>query len=331
MDPAPRMVVSERAGVYGEPMAIIETFDLSKRYGTRRANSVLAVDQVSIAVEQGQVFGFLGPNGCGKTTTIGMLVGIINPTGGSFRLFGASEPRDLVAARARVGATLETPNFYPYLSGRDNLRVTAAIKSVGQPRIDECLDLVGLADRAKHSFKTYSLGMKQRLALAATMLNDPELVILDEPANGLDPQGMKEIREIIRILAGRGKTIFLSSHLLSEVERTCTHVSIVRKGRIVATGSVEEVVNAGTAALLRAGDTDALAAALEAYPEATSVRRLDGGVVVALESDDLASLNRYLAGLGIHVSHLAPYRQSLEDVFMDLTEGDFDSMTEIAS
>lgn len=312
-------------------MPVIEANELTKRYGTRRGKSVLAVDRVSFAVEQGQVFGFLGPNGSGKTTTIGMLVGIINPTGGSFRLFGASGPRDLVAARARVGATLETPNFYPYLSGRDNLRIAATIKGVGRPRIEECLELVGLADRARHRFKTYSLGMKQRLALAATMLNDPELIVLDEPANGLDPQGMKEIREIIRILAGRGKTIFLSSHLLWEVERTCTHVSIVRKGRIVATGTVAEVVSGATAAFLKAEDLDALAAALEGYPGASSVRRSDGGVIATLESDDLANLNRYLAGLGIHVSHLAPHRQSLEDAFMDLTEGDFDSMTEIAS
>ncbi len=312
-------------------MPVIEASELTKRYGTRRGKSVLAVDRVSFAVEQGQVFGFLGPNGSGKTTTIGMLVGIINPTGGSFRLFGASEPRDLVAARARVGATLETPNFYPYLSGRDNLRIAATIKGVGRPRIEECLELVGLADRARHRFKTYSLGMKQRLALAATMLNDPELIVLDEPANGLDPQGMKEIREIIRILAGRGKTIFLSSHLLWEVERTCTHVSIVRKGRIVATGTVAEVVSGATAAFIKAEDLDALAAALEKYPGASAVRRSDGGVIATLESDDLASVNRYLAGLGIHVSHLAPHRQSLEDAFMDLTEGDFDSMTEIAS
>ena len=312
-------------------MPVIEANELTKRYGTRRGKSVLAVDRISFAVEQGQVFGFLGPNGSGKTTTIGMLVGIINPTGGSFRLFGASGPRDLVAARARVGATLETPNFYPYLSGRDNLRIAATIKGVGRPRIEECLELVGLADRARHRFKTYSLGMKQRLALAATMLNDPELIVLDEPANGLDPQGMKEIREIIRILAGRGKTIFLSSHLLWEVERTCTHVSIVRKGRIVATGTVAEVVSGATAAFIKAEDLDALAAALEGYPEASSVRRSDGGVIATLESDDLASVNRYLAGLGIHVSHLAPHRQSLEDAFMDLTEGDFDSMTEIAS
>ena len=312
-------------------MSVIETFDLTKRYGSRRGESVLAVDRVTLAVEQGQVFGFLGPNGSGKTTTIGMLMGIINPTGGSFRLFGASEPRDLVAARARVGATLETPNFYPYMSGRDNLRVAAAVKGVGRPRIEECLELVGLADRARDRFRTYSLGMKQRLALAATMLNDPELVVLDEPANGLDPQGMREVREVIRILADRGKTIFLSSHLLWEVERTCTHVSIVRKGRIVATGTVEEVVGAGNAALLRAGDEEALAAALQDCPGAASVRRTEGGVVVTLKSNDLAALNRYLAGRGIHVSHLAPHRQSLEDVFMDLTGGDFDSMTEVAS
>jgi len=313
-------------------MPVIETHDLTKRYGRRAAKSVLAVDQVSFSVEEGQVFGFLGPNGSGKTTTIGMLVGIINPTGGSFRLFGAFGPKGLLAARSRVGATLETPNFYPYMSGRDNLRVAAAIKGVGRARIEECLELVGLADRAKHRFRTYSLGMKQRLALAATMLNDPELVILDEPANGLDPQGMREIREIIRILADRGKTIFLSSHLLWEVERTCSHVAIVRKGRIVASGTVTEVVSAGKSALLRAGDEDALAAALEGCPEVMSVRRFEeGGVVVGLHSDDLAAVNRYLAGRGIHVSHLAPHRPSLEEVFIDLTRGDFDPMTEIAS
>ena len=313
-------------------MPVIETHELTKRYGRRASKSVLAVDQVSFAVEEGQVFGFLGPNGSGKTTTIGMLVGIINPTGGNFQLFGASDPKGLLAARSRVGATLETPNFYPYMSGRDNLRIAAAIKGVGRPRIEECLELVGLADRAKHRFRTYSLGMKQRLALAATMLSDPELVILDEPANGLDPQGMREIREIIGILADRGKTIFLSSHLLWEVERTCTHVAIVRKGRIVASGTVEEVVSAGKSALLRAEDEDALATALESHPEVTSVRRPEeGGIVVGLSGDDLAGLNRYLAARGIHLSHLAPHRPSLEEVFIDLTRGDFDSMTEIAS
>ena len=299
-------------------MPVIETTELTKRFP-----AVLAVDSVSLTVEQGQVFGFLGPNGSGKTTTIGMLMGIITPTAGRFRLFGAGAPRELLAARARVGATLETPNFYPYLSGRDNLRIAAAIKGVGKKRIEECLEIVGLRGRGGHRFRTYSLGMKQRLALAATMLNDPELIVLDDPANGLDPKGMKEVRDIIRILAGRGKTIFLSSHLLWEVERMCTHVSIVRKGRVVATGTVAEIVGGEITAVVRAEDGDALRAALEAYPEAASVRAGDGRLVVALASDDLAALNRYLAGQGIHVSHLARRHRSLEDAFMDLTgEGD---------
>lgn len=311
-------------------MAVIETAELTKRYGKRHANSVLALDRVSFTVDEGQVFGFLGPNGSGKTTTIGLLLGIINPTGGSFQLFGASDSKGLLAARLRVGATLETPNFYPYMSGRDNLRITAAIKRVDRPRIEQCLELVGLAERAKHRFRTYSLGMKQRLALAATMLNDPELIILDEPANGLDPQGMHEIREIIGILAGRGKTIFLSSHLLGEVERTCSHVAIVRKGRIVAQGSVEEVVREGRAAKLRAENEDALVAALDGYSSATSVHRTDNGVIVKLKHQDFADVSRYLADQGIYLSYLAPHRQSLEQVFLELTRGGPDLMTEIA-
>ena len=260
-----------------------------------------------------------------------MLVGTIKPTGGSFNLFGASGPEGLMAARARVGATLETPNFYPYMSGRDNLRVAAAVKGVGRPRIGECLELAGLSGRANHRFKTYSLGMKQRLALAATMLSDPELIILDEPANGLDPQGIREIREIIGILADRGKTIFLSSHLLAEVERTCSHVAIIREGRIVTWGAVADVVGEGRAVLLRAKEMEALAGAMESYPDATSVRRTGDGVVAALRVEDYAGVTRYLAGRGIYLSHLAPYRPSLEDVFIDATRGAADSMTEIAS
>lgn len=304
----------------------IQTFELSKRF-----REVRAVDRASISVEPGQIFGFLGPNGSGKTTTIGMLMGIITPTAGSFSLFGASDSKGQLAARARVGATLETPNFYPYLSGRDNLRIAGTIKGVGDARIDECLDIVGLGSRGKHRFRTYSLGMKQRLALAATMLNDPELVILDEPANGLDPQGMKEVRDIIRILAERGKTIFLSSHLLWEVERICTHVAIVRKGRVMKTGTVAEIVSEQVKALVRAEDAEVLEAALAEYPMATAVQTTDKGTVVSLTTDDLAGLNRYLAGLGIHVSHLARHQQSLEDVFIELTQGDDGSMAEVAS
>lgn len=311
-------------------MAVIETTALTKLYKGWRRN-VLAVDQVDLSVEPGQVFGFLGPNGSGKTTTIGMLVGIVSPTAGSFRLFGASSPKELLAARSRVGATLEMPNFYPYLSGRDNLRIAARVKGVDEARIEECLELVGLRDRGKDRFRTYSLGMKQRLALAATMLNDPELVILDEPANGLDPQGMREIRQIIGLLAERGRTIFLSSHLLWEVERTCTHVAIVRKGQIVRSGTVSEIVDDTVTALVKAEDDEALRAILVEYRDAGAVRPGDGGTLVDLASGDLAALNRHLVHRGVFVSHLARRKQTLEDVFIDLTEGEFSSMTGIAA
>jgi len=292
---------------------IIQTFGLSKRY-----RGTTAVDEISFRVEPGQVFGFLGPNGAGKTTTIGLLLGIITPTGGRFELFGGASGAELHSARRRIGATLETPNFYPYLSGRDNLRIVANVKRRDSAEIDRVLDLVGLGRRAKQKFKAYSLGMKQRLALAATMLGDPELVILDEPANGLDPEGMREIREIIRGLGERGKTIFLSSHLLGEVERTCTHVAIIQNGTIVRQDSVADVTSHGVAGL-RAADLEALEAALLEYPAVRWARQRGDRLVAELEDGDLAVLNEWLARRGIHVSHLALEARSLEDVFMEAT------------
>ena len=204
-------------------MYAIETRGLTKRYG-----DVLAVNDISFTVEPGQIFGFLGPNGCGKTTTIGMLLGIITPSAGEVRLLGLTGRDGLHAARQKIGATLETPNFYPYLSGWDDLRMVGNLKGIDRVSIEETLDLVGLLARRKDKFQGYSLGMKQRLALAATLLGDPQLVILDEPANGLDPDGMREIRELIVALGARGKTVFVSSHLLNEVERTCTSPSCER-------------------------------------------------------------------------------------------------------
>jgi ABC-2 type transport system ATP-binding protein len=295
-------------------MAVIETSELAKRY-----RKTVAVDQISLQVEQGQVFGFLGPNGAGKTTTIGMLLGIITPTGGSFKLFGGESPKELHAARQRIGATLEYPNFYPYLTGWDNLRIVANVKGKGAKEIAEVLDLVGLAKRKKTPFKAYSLGMKQRLALAATIVGDPELVILDEPANGLDPEGMREIREIIKGLAQRGKTIFLSSHLLWEVERTCTHVAIIQHGKIIKQASVEEIKSGNIMAGLRNGDLVALQQVASEYPGAVSAAVRDDRVVVELEDDDLASLNRFVAERGVYLSHLAVEERTLEDVFMELT------------
>ena len=295
-------------------MNIIQATELSKKY-----NRLTAVDRISFTVEAGQVFGFLGPNGSGKTTTIGMLLGIIAPTGGDIRMFEQYGNSDLHIARSRIGATLETPNFYPYLTGRENLQVVAKIKNADNSAIERALDEVGLTVRSKDPFAKYSLGMKQRLAIAGAMLGNPDLVILDEPANGLDPAGMREIRDIIRSLASQGKTIFVSSHLLHEVEQTCTHVAIIKKGRIVMQGSLDSLVGGHTIAAVRSDDMDALHAALTAYPDATSVERDKDEMTVELTSADLAALNRYLASHGIYVSYLAPRKQSLEDVFMELT------------
>lgn len=306
-------------------MNVIETVGLTKRY--RRQ---LAVDDISFQVEQGQVFGFLGPNGSGKTTTIGMMLGIISATAGDVRLFESFGHGQLHVARQRIGATLETPNFYPYMSGRDNLRIVANVKGVPHRRIDEVLELVGLATRRKDRFATYSLGMKQRLAIAATMIGNPELVILDEPANGLDPEGMREIREIIGALADQGKTIFLSSHLLWEVERTCTHVAVIKKGRIVRQASVSEVIGASVVVGLRGPEVAALAAAVTDFPDARAVRTDGDDVVAELTTDDLGGLNRWLAERGIWVSHLARRQRSLEDAFMELT-GTSAAMHELAA
>ncbi|HUF67396.1 MAG TPA: ATP-binding cassette domain-containing protein [Longimicrobiales bacterium] len=293
---------------------VIETTGLTKRFGSQ-----IAVDGISFTVERGQIFGFLGPNGSGKTTTIGMLLGIINATAGSFRLLGEGSLRGLHRVRQRVGATLETPNFYPYLSGRDNLRIVANVKRAPESKIVEVLDAVGLADRAKDRFRTYSLGMKQRLALAATMLGDTDLVILDEPANGLDPEGMREIREIILRLREQGRTIFLSSHLLWEVERTCTHVAIIKNGRIVRQASVSEMTAGTVTAGLRGGDAETLLAIVGDYPGAVTVTRQADLVIAELRDDDLAALNAFVAGRGIFLSHLALRQRSLEDVFIELT------------
>ncbi|HUP88724.1 MAG TPA: ATP-binding cassette domain-containing protein, partial [Longimicrobiales bacterium] len=234
-------------------MNVIETHGLTKDYRSWR-RSVRAVDGISFNVQQGQIFGFLGPNGSGKTTTIGMLLGIINQSSGNVRLLGREGAAGLHESRQQIGATLETPNFYPYMSGRDNLRIVATVKGLPRKHIDEVLEVVGLTKRQKDRFETYSLGMKQRLALAATLLGDPQLIILDEPANGLDPEGMREIRTVIRGFADRGKTVFLSSHLLAEVERTCTHVAIISKGRIVKQSSVQELTESATTAVIRAAD-----------------------------------------------------------------------------
>lgn len=293
---------------------VVETLNLTKRF-----KRTLAVDSISFTVGRGQVFGFLGPNGSGKTTTIGMLLDIITPTSGELRLLGKHGRVGLHQARQQVGATLETPNFYPHLSGYDNLWVTCEIKKLPRWRIDEALETVGLTARRKDQFQAFSLGMKQRLAVAAAMLGQPELLFFDEPMNGLDPEGMREMRDVINNLRQQGRTIFLSSHLLNEVERSCTHVAVLKRGRILAQGSLAEILAKHMVATMRAADTDALERALKQYPQAASVIRDGDLMVVELLDSDLAAANGFLAQQGVLLSFLAPRQKTLEDVFMELT------------
>ena len=295
-------------------MNVIETRELTKRY-----RGTTAIDSISFSVEQGQVFGFVGPNGGGKTTTIGMLLGIITPTSGTVSLFGLTGREGLHQARQRVGATLETPNFYPHLTGLENLQIVANLKGVDRRQTEATLDVVGLLARRDSRFRTYSLGMKQRLAIAATLLGDPELVILDEPANGLDPEGIGEIRDVILELRARGKTVFVSSHLLNEIERTCTHVAILQKGRIIRQSSIHNLIGVGTTVAIRGGDLEQLRHATSEYPGAENVSIVDDSVIVTLDDADPAALNRFLAGRGIYLSHLASQHRSLEDAFLGVT------------
>ena len=293
----------------------VETRGLTKRYST----GVLAVSDLNLRVRVGEVYGFLGPNGAGKTTTLRMLSGLLRPTSGSATVAGGvpGSPGSL----ARLGAMVETPAFYPYLSGRDNLRVVARYAGVSKARIEPVLEQVDLSSRARHKFKTYSTGMKQRLGVAAALLKDPELLILDEPTSGLDPQGTVEMRALIKNLRTGGRTVLLSSHLLNEVELTCDRVGVIASGKLVAEGTVDELRGRGGSALLvRADPIDRARALLESLLKPENVQVKDGIFSLSVEPSQAASINRRLVADGIDVSELRVAEQSLEDVFLQLTE-----------
>lgn len=293
---------------------VIKATHLSKHY-----DAVQAVKDVSFTVQRGDVFGFLGPNGSGKSTTISMMLGLIVPTSGHVDLFGFGEQRRSDAL-TRVGAIIESPTFYPYLSGRDNLRVLSQLRpGVTESRVTEVLELVGLGETGSKRYGNYSLGMKQRLAIGATLLHDPELLMLDEPTNGLDPAGMLEVRHLIQRLAAHGKTIFLSSHLLSEVEQVCNRVAILSKGVIMAEGPIAELVKRGQAIMVRVADP---ARAIELLSKLDGVTKVepDGDYLVITASTSLASeVNVALVQAGIAVSELRPAGNSLEHVFLEVT------------
>ena len=295
---------------------VIETNALTKRFGERAA-----VDGVDLHVPSGVAFGFLGPNGAGKTTMIRTLLGLTQPTSGRVALLGLPQPAKRREALARVGAIVEEPRFHPHLTGRENLKIVAAARDAAAfARIDGALDRVGLTHRAGDRVKTYSLGMRQRLGIARCLLADPALLILDEPMNGLDPAGILEMRHLIRAFVDEGRTVFLSSHLLDEVEKTCDHVAIVDRGRVVVQGAVADIAAGGDPTLLVEVDDAVRARAL-----------LDGSVshieeegaaglrVTLVNGTTSAHVNALLVNAGLAVSRLEPARATLEQTFLSIT------------
>src|ERR671910_1711222 len=289
---------------------LVETKDLTKRYG-----NVRAVDRLNLAVRPGEVYGFLGPNGAGKTTTLRMLLGLVRASSGTAAVLGRApgDPETLV----RVGALIEEPAFYPYLSGRDNLRVLARFARIGEHG-DEVLDAVDLLGRANDRVKTYSQGMRQRLGVAATLLKDPELLILDEPTNGLDPAGMTEMRALIRRLGSGDRTVLLSSHVLSEVEQVVDRVGVISHGSLIVEGAVDEIRGRGSV-LVRAEPLSAARERVERLLGSERVEVVDGTLRLDSEPARLSQINRELVLAGVAVSELRPVERTLEDVFLELT------------
>ncbi|MFN2388205.1 MAG: ABC transporter ATP-binding protein [Actinomycetota bacterium] len=300
-------------------MAVIEVEGLRKEYRRIRGGTTVAVDGLDLVVPEGGVFGFLGPNGAGKTTTIRCLLGLVRPSAGRCRLLGADCATRLHEVVGRVGSIVEAPALFPGFSGRRNLELLARVDGIGRDSVERMLERVGLADRAHHRVKTYSMGMRQRLGIAAALLKDPEVLILDEPANGLDPAGIKEVRDLLRGLGREGRTVFVSSHILGEVRQTCDHVAILARGRCVALGPVEEVLQEahGAGLLVRIDDPRRAAETLARAGIASTP--VDRGLRVDVPHADAARVTRVLADDGLYLSELRPDEVDLETVFLQLT------------
>ncbi|MGB8376162.1 MAG: ATP-binding cassette domain-containing protein [Salegentibacter sp.] len=293
---------------------ILTLNQLTKNYGT-----LTAVDKLSFSIEKGNVYGILGPNGSGKSTTLGMVLNVVNKTGGDFSWFNGSESTH--EALKKVGAIIEHPNFYPYMTATQNLALVCKIKGVQPEKIEEKLEIVGLLDRKNSKFSTFSLGMKQRLAIASALLNDPEILILDEPTNGLDPQGIHQIREIIRKIATTGTTILLASHLLDEVEKVCSHVVIIRKGVKLYSGPVDGINASHGFFELKANDTELLQVLLREDPRIGNITLKDDLVTAFLtEPMEAQEINQYLFNKGLALSYLVKRKESLEEQFLELTK-----------
>ena len=293
---------------------ILTINNLTKKFGY-----LTAVKDLSFTINKGNVYGILGPNGSGKSTTLGIVLNVVNKTNGDFHWFdGNTSTHD---ALKKVGAIIERPNFYPYMSAAQNLKLVCKIKGVNTSKIDEKLEVVGLLDRKNSKFSTYSLGMKQRLAIASALLNDPEILILDEPTNGLDPQGIHQIRKIIKDIAANGTTILLASHLLDEVEKVCSHVVVLRKGEKLYSGRVDEMINSHGFFELKTEKQDELVNLLESNAAFGNVKVEDDLVTGFLNEPMSASeFNTLLFNKGIVLSHLVKRKESLEEQFLQLTD-----------
>ncbi|MEO1099947.1 MAG: ABC transporter ATP-binding protein [Bacteroidota bacterium] len=288
---------------------VLSIKNLTKRYGR-----ITAVKDLSLDVQRGNVFGILGPNGSGKTTTLGILLDVINRTGGEFSWFGEPPTKEM---RKRIGAILETPIFYPYLSATKNLEIVAEIKGASKDNVEPVLKTVELFERKDDKFRTYSLGMKQRLSIASALICDPEVMILDEPTNGLDPQGIAEIRELIKKIASDGKTIILASHLLDEVQKVCTHFCVLKKGTLLYTGSVDEI-GKGAISVEVMAETN-IEKVLKEWDGTTEVKSEDGKFIVQLvDGKTSGDLNKHLFEQGQVASHLVTQKKSLEKQFLEL-------------
>jgi len=297
---------------------ILRTIGLTKRFG-----KLEAVRDLNLELRRGEVFGFLGPNGAGKSTTVGMILGLVTPTGGSIELFGRNLKDNTWAALRRVGAVIEQPAFYPYLSGWDNLEVLArAIGGIPRAKIDEVLERVNLLDRAGDRYGHYSLGMKQRLGVASTLLREPELILLDEPTSGLDPAGTKEVRDLIPRLAHENRTVFLCSHLLHEVEQVCNRVAIIKEGVMLACAPVQELLAQGQMLQIKVDDPAQAAAILSGLPWIKSVQRENDYLIVDASRESASRVNKALAEHSIFASELTSRNVSLESVFLQLTGGE---------
>lgn len=294
-------------------MAVLSINNLTKDYGKLRA-----LNQLSLDIEAGQVYGILGPNGSGKTTTLAIILGILKKTSGNYEWFDGKYGEN---PNKKIGAILETPNFYPYKKAEDNLDIIRHIKGSDEKDFDKQLELVNLAHRKGLRFNEYSLGMKQRLAIASTLIGDPEVIIFDEPTNGLDPQGIAEVRNVLRNVADSGKTVLLASHILDEVEKICDHVAIIKNGKLLGNGSVDELLNADFSLEIQALDQIRLLEFLEQYPSVSNIKKENNHIKCSIDEEvDVTAISKALFAESIILTHFVAKKKKLEDAFLEITK-----------